>query len=306
MRYLLFAVSLLIVSCNSKIDKTNSPNSSRKSLPQQLKPTEAEVSPLPINQFAFKLLHQQKLQDFLYSPVSLYYPLLLVAQGAKEQTRQELQQLLLKDGTEFSSALLQQAEQQLKSYKELKKIIINNSLWLAQQFKLESEFAQISKDNFLTPFFRVDFSKDSARQQINSYVAQETNNRIKELLPSGSVDALTRAVIINTIFFLEQWKKPFKKQQTRSQLFFAPNENKKIPFMQQEITAKLYTDHQVTFIDLPYSNDRFSFLALMPKQPKKFIQNFSLSYFNQLRHMVSPKKIILQLPKFTQKYYYSS
>ena len=59
----------------------------------------------------------------------------------------------------------------------------------------------------------------AARTKINQWVAQKTKEKIKDILPPGSLDALTRLVLANAIYFKGAWAKPYDKAQTSPQPF---------------------------------------------------------------------------------------
>jgi serpin B len=61
----------------------------------------------------------------------------------------------------------------------------------------------------------VDFrASETARALINRWTAAQTHDRIPEILPDGSVDALTRLVLVNALYFKAPWATPFEKSAT--------------------------------------------------------------------------------------------
>lgn len=58
-----------------------------------------------------------------------------------------------------------------------------------------------------------------ARNQINTWVAEATNNLISSILSEGSVDTVTRLVITNAIYFKGKWETPFLQWMTRKSKF---------------------------------------------------------------------------------------
>ena len=61
----------------------------------------------------------------------------------------------------------------------------------------------------------VDFrAVEAARALVNSWTAQQTHDRIPEILPRGSVDAATRLVLVNALYFKAPWASPFEKAAT--------------------------------------------------------------------------------------------
>ena len=104
--------------------------------------------------------------------------------------------------------------QQLNQY-ELR---IANALWGEQTFPFRSQFVQALQRAYGATSFPVDFlqAPDTARLHINAWIARQTNNRIRNMLPPGSLDRTSRLVLTNAIYFKGNWVRPFQKQSTKT------------------------------------------------------------------------------------------
>jgi serpin B len=98
---------------------------------------------------------------------------------------------------------------------------IANSLWMEASYPVEPDFLAMAKARERTGLFPVDFKSrpEAARRQINEWVAEQTNNRIQDLLASGSVDEQSRLVLTNTVYFRGDWARPFQASETRPRAF---------------------------------------------------------------------------------------
>ena len=83
---------------------------------------------------------------------------------------------------------------------------------------------------------RVSFAKSEAtRGQINSWTADRTGGRIKDLLPAGSVSAATQMALTSAVYFRSPWEKPFDPAQTVPRPFkTAAGTPKDVPTMVDE------------------------------------------------------------------------
>lgn len=112
-----------------------------------------------------------------------------------------------------------------------------NALWLEKSYPLEPTFLSTVKPNYGMVVYPVDFKgrPEPARQQINQWVAEQTNNRIQDLLPPGDITNLTKLVITNTVYFKGDWAQPFMTYDTRPQQFRLPNDRSvELQMMYQE------------------------------------------------------------------------
>ncbi len=95
---------------------------------------------------------------------------------------------------------------------------VANALWGEQTFPFRSQFVQTLQKAYGAASFPVDFLRapDAARLHINAWIAQQTNNRIRNMLPPASLDRTTRLVLTNAIYFKGKWVRPFQKQSTKT------------------------------------------------------------------------------------------
>ncbi len=55
---------------------------------------------------------------------------------------------------------------------------------------------------------------EKARGEINAWVAEQTRQRIPELIARGVLDEMTRLVLVNAVYLKADWKSPFSKEAT--------------------------------------------------------------------------------------------
>ena len=101
-------------------------------------------------------------------------------------------------------------------------IRVANALWGEETYPFEPSYLETIRRFYGNgAVFPVDFKDhaESARQQINAWVAEQTNARIRDLIPPGGVDSLTRLVLTNAIYFKGEWMIPFPERSTRKDDF---------------------------------------------------------------------------------------
>ena len=99
---------------------------------------------------------------------------------------------------------------------------VANALWVEKTYPLSPAYLDtIHKYYAASGAFPADFKGDpeGERQKINAWVLQQTNERIKDLMPPRSISAMTRLVLANAIYFKGQWSKPFDAGDTKDEDF---------------------------------------------------------------------------------------
>ena len=108
-----------------------------------------------------------------------------------------------------------------------------NRLWGQKGYAIRPEFLALTRQQYGAEMMLVDFAQaKAASQEINQWVEQQTNDKIKNLIPPGSLDALTRLVLTNAVYFKGDWVQPFDKRNTREEDFAVSAQEKvKTPLM---------------------------------------------------------------------------
>ncbi|XP_016391894.1 leukocyte elastase inhibitor-like [Sinocyclocheilus rhinocerous] len=164
-----------------------------------------------------------------------------------------------------------------KLMSELKKpgapyvLSLANRLYGEQSYQFVEKFLNDAKIYYEAGLEEVDFKKKSeaARVDINKWVEKNTQEKIKDLLPQGSIDAMTRLVLVNAIYFKGNWEKKFPKEATRDGQFkLNKTRTKPVKMMHQEskfpLAFILEMDSQV--LELPYVGKNLSMLIILPNE----------------------------------------
>jgi len=205
------------------------------------------------NQFAFDLyskFNESEEGNVFYSPYSIFSALAMTYEGAKGQTAEEMKSI----------------NQGSKSY-ELR---TGNALWGQIDFPFLEDYINRVGTYYGGKIANVDFVNETekTRETINSFIEEQTNDKIKDIIPLGYLDALTRLVLSNAIYFKGEWEWEFDKSDTEEKNFTITPENVvKTPMMQMNPDNVIFnyanlTDLQI--LELPYKGDKISMLILLP------------------------------------------
>lgn len=165
--------------------------------------------------------------NLVWSPYSVASALALAALGARGRTYDELAGALGKAPGELglgAAAALDGAE-----------VAVANTLWLRKGLPIEEAYERAVRDLPGAALHTADFaaSPDRARQAINADVTKTTRELIRDLLPPGSVDERTNAVIVNALYLKAAWFEVFIKSETTPMPFHAPGGDRTVPMMRR-------------------------------------------------------------------------
>ena len=147
---------------------------------------------------------------------------------------------------------------------------IANAIWGQEGFQFLPDFLDVLAENYGAGMMVSDFAgaPDEARVRINDWVAEETEGKIKDLLPPGALDRSTRLVLTNAIYFNASWHWPFSRSNTRVRPFhLAGGGTVDVPMMTETYRDYGYArgdGYQV--VDVPYSWGEMSMTILLPDQ----------------------------------------
>jgi serpin B len=181
---------------------------------------------------------------------------------------------------------------------------IANALWGQQGFGFQAAFLDLLAENYGAGLRLVDYASDpeAARKQINQWVSVETKGKIQDLIPSGAIDAMTRLVLSNAIYFKAAWMHPFDPQATTNDPFHKLDGSvSRIPMMHQTQHAGYLVEQGYTALELPYQDGGFSMLILVPDVGQFEAIEAKLNS-DMIQHIVdgmSYGEVNLSLPKFS-------
>ena len=183
--------------------------------------------------FAFDLYQALREEDgnLFYSPYSISLALAMTYAGARGETAQQvtdtLHFILSQDRLHpaFNSLdieLSQRGEGAKGKDEEGFRLNIVNAIWGQEGYKFLSEFLDVLAEDYGAGLRPLDFANapEESRVTINNWVSDQTEGRIEDLIPQGLIDALTRLVLTNAIYFNAAWQHPFSEDMTGDGPFY--------------------------------------------------------------------------------------
>lgn len=265
-----------------------------------------------INAFGFDIWARLPSKgNLVLSPLSVSNALTMTYGGARGRTAEQMAKVLHFD-TELSpeNAMVEFGslynEIRLASSSPAIQLRIVNRLFGERQYNFNSDFVSSIDEAFLATIERLDFKQhpDSCRTDINDWVARQTENRIKNLLPPTSITKDTRLVLANAVYFLANWLRRFDEQHSRYDSFKLPGSDGTtgVVMMRQQKTKQLYGEvGDVQLVELPYDGNDFSMLVVLPKKDDGLADVEKVIGVNKLttwKRAVSTRTINLHFPRF--------
>lgn len=206
--------------------------------------------------------------NVVLSGASLQSALGMLELGAKGATKDELDRVL--GLPPDASAHVARAKAETAAWKTSAgkaELAIANRVWVDKRSVLEPAFAKSAADAYGASGENVDFiaAAEPSRKTINAWVAKSTKDRIKDLLPEGSIDATTRLVLTNAIYFKGFWADAFPKAATSDGVFHAEDGDVKRPFMRRKGSYRTAEVNGTEVLELPYKDSDLAMVVLLPK-----------------------------------------
>ncbi len=263
--------------------------------------------------FALSLYQQLRGQDgnLFYSPYSISLALVMTYAGARGETESQMAQALHFDLAQadlhpafnaLSQALANRANETKDQPGSALTLNIANALWGQQGYSFQPDFLDVLAQNYGAGMREVDYGQpDQARAKINNWVSNQTNQKIKDLIPSGALNPLTRLVLTNAIYFKATWQYPFEKGATANGDFTLLDGEKIQTGMMHASKSLAYArGNNYQAIELPYAGETASMLILLPDVGKyaDFERSLDASTIDTIESNLDQQAVELSLPKF--------
>ncbi len=264
--------------------------------------------------FTMDLYHQLASQpsNLFYSPYSISQALAMVYGGARGHTEQQMA-----NGLHFSlpqdklhpafNALDQQLAMRASAGADQGQgfqLNIANSTWGQSGFPFIPAYLDLLARNYGAGLQTVDFvsNPEGARQDINDWVAQKTQDKIEDIVPQGAIDTLTRLVLANAIYFKASWMMPFQKSATQDAPFITLDGSRvTVPMMSLEMNKLNYVlggGYQA--VALPYVDGNVSMLLIVPDAGNfsQFEAGLDATKLQSILSGLQSTDVILKMPRF--------
>jgi serpin B len=260
------------------------------------------------NAFAVDLYSQLRQQDgnLFFSPESISTALAMAYAGARGTTATEMASTLHFPlppdklhpamGSLLASLNASHPGYQLR---------VADALWAEKDYKFLDGFLKLTKDDYGAGFRPMDFKSapEAARATINQWVEQQTDDKIKDLLPPGAIRSDTSLVLTNAIYFKGDWQTQFVKTATQDEDFhLSAAQAVKAPLMHLQTKLRYFNGGSFQAVDIPYKSGELSMVVFLPNDVAGLAAfEQSLTAVDMQTWLASAwrsNKIILTLPRF--------
>jgi serpin B len=263
--------------------------------------------------FAFDLYQalREKEGNLFYSPYSISLALAMTYAGARGETEQQMADTLhfLSQGRLHNAfngldlELASRGEGALGKDGEGFRLNIVNAIWGQRDYKFLNEFLDVLAENYGAGLRLLDFinAPEEARITINDWVSHQTEGKIEDLIPQGVIDALTRLVLTNAIYFNAAWLSPFSEDATQDGTFHLLNGGEVVvPMMRQTESFGYAEGEGYQAVELLYDGSELSMVILLPETGyfEDFEAALSADRVDSIIGNLEDKRVALTFPKF--------
>lgn len=219
-----------------------------------------------INAFSYQLFEKlAQGENVVVSPYSVSMALSMADVGAGGETKKELEQVLgIKDLDSWNNGVRWYMD---RDFGEQTKVLTANSLWLDHTVTLsenaKEDFLDVLTEDYHAQVEQRDLSTDAAKEAVNQWAAEHTENMIPKLYDKN-IEA--QLILMNAIYFEGKWETPFDKEDTNQQKFYGASKTTKVDMMHQYNETYSYAEcGELRAIELPYKNDTVVMDIIMRK-----------------------------------------
>ncbi|XP_069554091.1 leukocyte elastase inhibitor-like isoform X1 [Brachyistius frenatus] len=238
----------------------------------------ASPSPLSKANTTFSLALLKKFGDndnsanVFFSPFSISSALAMVMLGARGNTATQMSECLkTQDCLDEVHSSFAQLLSELNKSDAPYALSVANRLYGEQSYQFVEDFLGKTRMHYQAELESVDFinSSEAARLNINSWVENQTQGKIKDVLAQDVLDSMTRLVLVNAIYFKGNWNKQFPKRATHDAQFrLNKNESKPVKMMYQKTKFPLtyVPEAACQILEMPYKGKELSMLIFLPME----------------------------------------
>nr|XP_057929592.1 leukocyte elastase inhibitor-like [Doryrhamphus excisus] len=251
--------------------------------------------------------------NIFVSPLSISSALAMVYLGAKGDTATQMAQALSFKSGESIHADFQSLNGDINSPSVSYTLKLANRLYGENTSNFLPQFLDATHKYYKADLKTVDFigAAEECRAEINSWVEQQTQNKIKDLLKPGTVSSMTRLALVNAIYFKGNWMHRFNPINTL-EMPFKVNQNVTtkvhMMYLKEKLPFNYIPELGLQILEMPYTDDELSMVILLPEEStdgsdpllkvEKELTHTNLNEWTKRSNMDIHSEVIVHLPKF--------
>lgn len=165
------------------------------------------------------LNNEDNKNNSVYSPISLYMALTLLAETTEGSTRGEILNLLSINDMSLIPSETPKLFRSLYTDNEIGKLNLANSIWLSNTYDFNQETIDTLTSNYYAHSFSIDFSDSETPKSISDWVNKYTGGKLGTDPSAFKPNPAQVMSIINTIYFYDQWQSKFDPALTKTEEF---------------------------------------------------------------------------------------
>jgi len=266
------------------------------------------------NAFAFDLYHQMidGSENLFYSPYSISIALGMTYAGARGETGTQMAQVMHYDlPHENLHPAFNYVDQALNSRGEGAqgkdgegfRLNVVNAIWGQKDHSFLQEYLETLAMNYGAGLRVLDFQNaaEESRLTINGWVEDKTEERIKDLIPEGGVNSMTRLVLTNAVYFNAAWASQFEDGMTSPGDFhLLDGGSVQVPMMRQTDGFRYAEMAGLKAVELPYDGYELSMVLLVPDEGAfvDFEDSLDSTVVDDAIGAMQSTEVALTMPKF--------
>lgn len=250
--------------------------------------------------------------NIIFSPYSISVALAMTQAGARNQTLNQMNDVLhfiLPENSLHQTfnalQIAMNAREQNDANKKEKdfELDISNVIWGEKTYTFLPEYLDLLAENYGAGIRLMDFvnNADGSRKDINQWVSDETQQKIKDLLAEGTITPQTCLVLTNAIYFKAEWLSQFEKDRTKPDDFSLLDGSMiQVPMMTQSGNFAYLQGDGYQAVALPYKGNKLSMLILLPDQGKftEIEDGMNADQISSILNDLQNAEVDLGMPKF--------
>jgi len=308
LKFLFFIIIIATFSCSK--DPNDKPITEKEPKPIVLSEKSADVI-TSMNLFGFDIFRllledEPANKNIFISPTSISLALAMTLNGANTSTEDSMKYAIRMNNVTADAVneTFRDLMAALKTCDEKVLLEIANSIWYRNGFDVEQGFLTINSDYYQAEVASLDFSDPASVDIINGWVADQTHDKITEIIEEIS-DA-TVMFLINAIYFKGIWTTQFDPEDTYESTFnLSDGSTKQVDMMKLTDTLKYFENDEFQLVELDYGRGNFAMTVILPKgeiTADLIAEDMDPEVWDGWIEPLEECEVVLSLPKFSFGY----